>query len=263
MIAGFTAEEVLHEALVRPRDARVALAGTKVIRRPGWSQVITPAFRQGGLNSVDLAQLDPDEADAVIDATIAEYDALGLRFRWNVTPDSRPADLAARLERRGLVGERVLVMAAALDRIHIAPPAAVTVEEVDATSARCFGEVTAAGWGMDPSPLIAHHRALLAEPAGRDHHAFIARVAGEPAGAANYVVFERSAHLMGAVVLPAWRHRGAYLALVAARLAHAAARGVRLVTTQARASTSAPIAARLGFVTVAEARSYSRHIPPT
>ena len=248
---------------MRPRDARVLLPGMRSIRRPGWVQTITPAFRQGGLNSVDLAQLEPDAADAVIDATIAEYDALGLRFRWNVGPDSRPADLGERLRARGLVGERTLVMVAARDAVRLRPTPDVAIEAVDGDRVDCFAGVMGAGWGMDPEPLADYQRTLLSVPAGRDHHAFIARIAGEPVGAANYVVFERSAYLMGAVVLPAWRHRGAYLALVAARLEHAATRGVRLVTIQARASTSAPIAARLGFSVVAESWSYSREAPAT
>jgi len=45
---------------------------------------------------------------------------------------------------------------------------------------------------------------------------------------------------------------------IAARLRHVAAAGLRLVTTQALATTSAPILARLGFVTVAEIASYAR-----
>lgn len=257
MIAGFTDDEVLHEALVRPQEARVSVPGVEVreLRRPGWSQIVTPLFRQGGLNGVDLAQLDADEADAVIDATIAEYDALGIRFRWTVTPACRPRDLGERLLRRGLQGERVLAMAAAIDALTVDAPPEVTVARVDADSVERFAEVTAAGWGTDPAPIAAYHRGALGD---ERHHAFLASIGGEAVGAANYIAFERSAYLMGAVVLPAWRGRGAYRALVAARLQHARARGAALVTTQARASTSAPIFARLGFREVAELWSYQR-----
>ena len=71
--------------------------------------------------------------------------------------------------------------------------------------------------------------------------------------------FERSAYLVGGVVLPAFRGRGVYRALIAARLRHARAAGVAVVTTQARAATSAPILARLGFVALVECESFSRN----
>ena len=134
MLADLSDAEVLHEALVRPRDAHVAYPGIREIHRPGWSQRITPAFARGGFNSVDLAVLADADADAVIDATIAEYDALGIRFRWTVGPDSRPHDLGERLLRRGLRRHEVAVMAAPLAAITIRgtqPLAGLTVERVD------------------------------------------------------------------------------------------------------------------------------------
>jgi hypothetical protein len=52
-------------------------------------------------------------------------------------------------------------------------------------------------------------------------------------------------------VRSAWRGRGAYRALVTDRLVRAKNRGQRLVFTDAREGTSAPILARLGFSSVA------------
>jgi GNAT superfamily N-acetyltransferase len=81
-----------------------------------------------------------------------------------------------------------------------------------------------------------------------DHNAmFVALVDGEPAGAAGYVAYARSAYLLGGVVLPTFRRRGIYRTLVHARLADAAARGIPLATSHARDQTSAPILARMGF----------------
>ena len=132
MIAGMSREELLHEALVRSRESFVPFPGLELRRRAGWVQLVTPLFRSGGFNEVALAQLEADEADAVIDATIAEYDALGIRFRWTVGPDSRPADLGARLARRGLVGERGVMMAAAGAAVAGDIGPGVTVERVGA-----------------------------------------------------------------------------------------------------------------------------------
>ncbi|MBK7829936.1 GNAT family N-acetyltransferase [Nannocystis sp.] len=260
MLADLSDAEVLHEALVRPRDAHVAYPGIREIHRPGWSQRITPAFARGGFNSVDLAVLADADADAVIDATIAEYDALGIRFRWTVGPDSRPHDLGERLLRRGLRRHEVAVMAAPLAAITIRgtqPLAGLTVERVDLANVDRYAHTVATGWDADPVPLAAYERAVLT---GRDdrHPAFLARLGGVPVGAANCALFDRSAYLMGAVVLPTFRGRGVYRALIAARLQVIAAHGLRLVTTQALRTSSAPILARLGFVTVAEIASYAR-----
>lgn len=95
-------DELLHEVLVASRRAFVPLPDTRVIERPGWMQLITPSLRTGGMNEVCLATLPPDEADAIIDRTLAEYREQGIRFRWTVGPDSSPADLVQRLRSRGL-----------------------------------------------------------------------------------------------------------------------------------------------------------------
>jgi len=62
---------------------------------------------------------------------------------------------------------------------------------------------------------------------------------------------------MGGVVLPAYRGRGLYRALVAARLGHALARGLELATSQAQAATSAPLLEHFGFRAVCELALYA------
>lgn len=250
MIAGFTHDELLHELLVAPRAARGNYPDSEIIDRPDWFQITTPSFRQGGLNEVSFAQIDRD-VDAVIDATLARYDALGIRFRWAVPPDSRPADLGERLRKRGMIEETSFLMVAALAELTIAPPPDVTVVLVDLDNVETYAEINAAGWGADPGPMIAFNRYLLANPTGI-HHSFIAYIGDRPVATANYAALPRSAYFMGGVVLPEFRGRGVYRALLAARLQHAAAREIPLVTTQARPTTSAPILAALGFTKIGE-----------
>ncbi len=258
-LPAWSAEAILEEVLVTPRSASLPVPDLRRIERPGWVQIITPSFRTGGLNEVMFSALADDEADAVIDATIAEYRALGIAFRWAVPPGSAPADLGARLVRRGLFEEWGRGMARATtesdqsaDRDGAAEPSdhAIRVDEIDdAAGAAAFTRVMAEGWGRDPAPLQRAHELLLALP-GRRHRLFLARCGGEAAGAANYVAFSRSAHLIGAVVLPRFRGRGVYRALARARLADARARGIELATCHAREASAAPILERLGFATV-------------
>ncbi|HWM86801.1 MAG TPA: GNAT family N-acetyltransferase [Kofleriaceae bacterium] len=242
---------LLEEVLAGPRRALVPLPDLRVIERPGWLQLVTPSFRTGGFNEVSLSVLDDGEADAVIDATIAEYRRLGLAFRWAVPPGSKPDDLSERLARRGLARSTVRGMA----RTTADPPDGsidgVRVDEVDETSLDLFTRVMAEGWATDRSALDAAHNAIFRQPE-RNQRLYLAFRGGEPAAVASYVVYPRSAYLLGGVVLPRFRGLGLYRALVGARLRDASARGIQLATSQAREGTSAPILERMGFRTICQ-----------
>lgn len=249
-------DELFDEVMVVPRAGYVPVTGLRVIERPGWHQVITPSGPRG-LNTVALAVLAPGEADQVIDATVAGYRALGVPFRWRVDRQSAPADLGARLAQRGLVPREVIGMARAITDADRAPPPTpdIAVERIDLASEPRFTAVMAAGWEGEPAALAQVHRCALADPTGR-HELYLARFRGEPAATAGSVMFARSAYLVGGVVLPAFRGVGLYRALVAARIAAAASAGRVLATCQARASSAAPVLARLGFRQVARLMSY-------
>jgi GNAT superfamily N-acetyltransferase len=249
MIAGFTPEEILHEVLVAPRAALVPLPDTQIIERPGWWQLVTPSLARGGMNEVQCAELTDAEADATIDQTLAFYRGLDIRFRWMVAPGTKPADLAERLERRGLQRSESLVMACATSSAVGEDAPAITVEAVTLASVDDYTRVMAEGWGADAAALDPLHRKMLADPAARNH-LFLARHDGVPAAVGSYIALDRSAYLIGAVALASHRGRGLYRALVSARMRHAAGRELRLATSLASATTSAPILARLGFETV-------------
>lgn len=67
--------------------------------------------------------------------------------------------------------------------------------------------------------------------------------------------------LWGGGVVPGARGRGAYLAVLAARIARARALGIAEVGLYARATTSAPIVARLGFARGGEMTYWERSVP--
>lgn len=249
-LAGWTKEEVLHEALVAPRAVLVPMPDTRVVERDGWWQLVTPSLKQGGLNEVGFSRLGDDEADAVIAATIAGYRAEGIeRLRWNVAPGSAPADLVERLARAGLTRSDSRVMARATSGFDFPLSPDVTVERITLARVREYAQVLAGGWGMkDLAPVEDSHRRALEMP-GDVHRLFLAKFQGHPAGVGGYATCGRSAYLLSGVVLPAMRKQGIYRALVAARLKDAAASGITLATTQAKADTSAPILAKLGFET--------------
>lgn len=255
MPPAMTDDEVFDEVFVAVRRAFPLLPDLRVIERPGWLQIITPSVRSGGLNEVKHSALTGDDLDQVIDATIAGYRELGLRFRWNAGPGSAPAELGARLADRGLVASPGRGMARATTAPLGALDPAITVEPVTAASLAAYARVVATGWGFD-HVATATTTLQIREAPGPAHRMFLARWRGEPAAAASYVALPRSAYLIGGVVLPDHRGRGLYRALVQARLTDAHAHGLALATSHAREATSAPILDGLGFATIARFAMY-------
>jgi GNAT superfamily N-acetyltransferase len=243
---------MIHEVLIAPRRALVPAPDTQIIERQGWLQIITPSFRDGGLNEVVFSAIDEAVADLTIDRTIEQYRRLGLQFRWTIGPGSRPADLGERLARRGLVQSWSRAMTRSTESLE--PTSGVTIREVSSASVDLFTKTLAEGWQMDPAPLEAYNRRVVEDARYR---LFVALVDREPAGAASVALLERSAYLIGAVVLPRFRRRGVYSALVAARLAAAREKGIPIATSQAREETSAPLLERLGFETLCRFEVYT------
>ena len=247
-------EETLEEVVVTPQRAFPPLPDLRVIERPGWLQIVTPSITNGSLNEVIHAALSQADADATIDATIAAYRALGLKFRWRITPLSAPLDLGERLARRGLTWTDGFGMARSTEADLSADPS-IRVVEVDASTLATFSATAAAGWAQDLAHVARINTQVFA-CAPRHQHMFLAYVDGAPAATASYVPFARSAYLIGGVTVPAFRGRGLYRALVLARLAHARARGLSLATTHARGHSSAPILERLGFAKICSVAMY-------
>lgn len=249
MLPGWDAPALLDEVLSCPRRAFVPMPGLRVVERPGWLQLVAPWLKDGGLNGVSLSVLGASEADAVIDSTIAEYRALGVRFRWSVPPGSAPDDLAERLAARGLEPQMVVGMARLTTGVHEAAPAGIEVAEVGRERVDEFIPVAARGWECAPEPFGRVIRASVEHPEPRVH-LYVASLGGVPVATAASHVFPRSVYLLGGVVLPEARGKGLYRALVTARLRAAAARGIELATTQALERTSAPLLAHMGFVSM-------------
>lgn len=245
-----TTGEIVHEIIERPRESFVPMPDLRVIVRPGWRQLVTPSLTKGGLNEVSFAQLPEDDLERVVDETIAQYRALGCQFVWRVGPDSTPA-LCEVLARRG--GKHVVSNGMArATAIDVVTDPRITVEPATEANLAELTRITAEGWAMDAGPLAAVHRRVLEH--GPPHQMFLARYDGEPAATASSAVFARSVYLMGGVTVTRFRGRGLYRALVVARMAAA---NVPLAISHARADTSAPILARLGFETLCRYDNFS------
>ncbi len=250
--------------LERKRDAaaRAPLArlytrdDTRIIERPGWYQVVTPSAKTY-MNEVALCQIDGEDADRVIDETIATYREHGVRFRWIVSPFTKPADLGERLARRGFEGIAVRAMgsataALAIANDHSAQSGGLSVEEVDSSGLDGFVRTMLRGWAMScdqaDEEARLHERVMARDP--RTVHFFGAKLDGEWVATSALILRDGYGFLLGGQVLERARGRGAYRALLAARLAFLHRRGFEYVVTHALEATSAPILEHLGFETL-------------
>ena len=128
-------------------------------------------------------------------------------------------------------------------------PAAVTVRPLTEADAPLWCRIAGQGWSAESAELGAFVEALGAVVAhSRGVTCFLADLDGEPIAAGALNVTNGIALLAGASTIPAARRRGAQRALLDARLAFAAARGIELamIVTQP-GSASQRNAERRGF----------------
>jgi GNAT superfamily N-acetyltransferase len=86
-------------------------------------------------------------------------------------------------------------------------------------------------------------------------------VDGQPAAGGGCSIVGEVARLWGAGTRPPFRGRGAYRALLAARIRIAKQHGATLALVKGRLKTSGPILRRAGFTPYAEERSYCVPVP--
>jgi GNAT superfamily N-acetyltransferase len=235
------------------------LPDSRVIDRPDWYQVTTPGRPLVVYNGVYRSVLAEAEADSIIDRVMEEYRALSLPFRWTVGPSARPTDLTERLQSRGMVEfARTLGMVIRSDAPMPAIRLGVTVERVTPETVMDWARASGGGWGMPDEYLEGYAADTIGQMAylGDQVEYVLARVDGEPAGAAMVQYVRGIGMLKGTAVRPEFRRRGAYQALVAWRLADMQRRGVEWAAIQATVGTSEPICRALGFEAVCQMDMY-------
>lgn len=206
---------------------------------------------------VAWSHLQPDDVPSAVEEAISEVRGHRKQvLHWWVRASTDPVDTEQRLLDLGftpLEDVEILSWDLARDPAEIPVPADVTVTLVDdEAGVRTVHEVGARGFGSPQVTEDAMQRYLEEFRTSRTsgnptEFNFLARVDGEPAATGGVSLVGEGARLWGASVLPEFRGRGAYRALLAARLRHAAASGAGFALTKARTGTSGPILRRLGF----------------
>jgi len=203
-------------------------------------------------NLVGMADIAPEDVDATLTMVRNRYSRGRKAYGWVTGPLTRPHDLGARLVASGLKKEDEMAGMVLTDlAVPIAVDPTVEIREATLHEAQAASAMMARAYDM-PEEVARFFNVLLAMTDSKvQNRGYFAYVDGgtEPVGWSYLVYLPDSPIVLlgGAATLPEHRGRGIYSALVAKRLADARADGRSAAVIQAVRSTSAPIAAKLGF----------------
>ena len=169
---------------------------------------------------------------------------------WWVGWSATPVDLSEQLLALGLVPDPDEPTLTGMT-CDVPPPAAPDVEirRIETLDHQLAAlEVDWEVWQHDAAERAARTKTERErfDPNGSVHH-FAAYDGGRPVGFGRAIDMDHGVALMGGAVLPDYRGRGVYRALVRARWEHAAARGTPLLVVQA-GHMSRPVLENLGFL---------------
>ena len=235
-----------------------SLPGATVVAGPDLV-LVDAGVPSDTFNTVCGARLDPVTADARIGAAIDHFRSRGVPFTWWVGPDSRPADLGARLVAHGLVeAEAETGMALDLARLAAAPsPAGLVVRRVTTQPELTdYAGVFAANWDPPDDAVLGFYvRAAAVLAPGCPARHYVGYLDGEPVATCECFLGHGVAGLYAVVTLPRVRRRGIGTAMVVTALTDARAAGYRTATLQASTGGQG-VYARLGFRPCGAFREY-------
>ena len=203
-------------------------------------------------NMVGMANIAPDDVAATLKMVRNRFSGGRKAYGWVTGPLTRPHDLGERLVASGLkkVDEMAGMVLTDL-AVPITVDAKIQIREGSLHEAQAASEMMGRAYDM-PEEVARFFNVLLAMTDSKvKNRGYFAYLDGgtEPVGWSYLVYLPDSPIVLlgGAATLPEHRGRGIYSALVAKRLADARADGRTAAVIQAVRSTSAPIAAKLGF----------------
>jgi GNAT superfamily N-acetyltransferase len=213
-------------------------------------------------NLVGMANIAPEDVDATLKMVRNRYSRGRKGYGWVTGPLTRPSDLGERLVASGLVKVDEMAGMALTDlAVPIAVDPKIEIREATLHEAQAASEMMGRAYDM-PEEVARFFNVLLAmtdsKVKNRGYFAYLDGGA-EPVGWSYLVYLPDSPIVLlgGAATLPEHRGRGIYSALVAKRLADARADGRTAAVIQAVRSTSAPIAAKLGFREICSLEFYA------
>jgi GNAT superfamily N-acetyltransferase len=209
-------------------------------------------------NGVVYSRFPASETALIVQGEIEYFTRLGGAFEWKVYSHDEPPDLLTYLRNGGFrIGEEESLMVCDSSELSslltAAPPAEVKVIPVrDEGRIEDYFSVESAVWSCEPDKTRELLRLTLSNPLQRDL-GFVAYIDAKPIGCGRVTASPQSrfAALWGGSVLPDYRGRGVYRALVSARIDHIRQfDSIRYLRVDAM-PTSRPILERYEFKRVA------------
>jgi hypothetical protein len=209
-----------------------------------------------------VVESERDPRDLVDEVHAVARDLGRDRLWWTVSDTTRPEGLEAEVVRRGgRVVERMDVLALDLSQGRLPDlgvPADVTVRRVadrtDVVESLVLSQLAFGGDVPDDAEvdlaLDEVERGLAEGSGGR----VLASVDGRAASTGGWTLVGPVARFWGAGTHPDLRGRGAYRAVLEARLRHVLEQGATLALTHGRVDTSSPILRSVGFRRYGEQR---------
>jgi GNAT superfamily N-acetyltransferase len=210
-----------------------------------------------GEHFLQFTSLDAMRADTFIAQVVAQAEQSGRALEWKTYGFDTPNDLVARLQRAGFEpdDEESLMV---YPLVKFVPRAATEhadwrIERVTTLSGIAHVVSIQEQIWERKFPWL-HHKLCTDFESGAQHF-FCAYAGDAPIGCGyiEYLAGSQFPELHGGAVLPAYRGRGIYSALYAARIADALARGYELIAVDA-SSMSRPILEAIGFERVCATR---------
>ena len=209
-------------------------------------------------NGIVYSRFSPSETETIVNAEIQYFTQLNRDFEWKVYSHDEPPDLLSQLRNRAFrIGEEESLMFRDLREfpptLMAPPPKGVTVIPVrNEQSIADFLSIESAIWSREPSKTREHLLSTLSDPLQRNL-GFVAYSDSKPIGFGRVTASPHSqfSGLWGGSVLPDFRGRGVYRALLSARIQHVLQYdSIRYLRVDAL-PTSRPILEKYGFKVVA------------
>lgn len=177
-------------------------------------------------NGIAHARITADDVPGIIDT----FHAFRRPFRWWISPDAEPSDLAAALQANGMrYGYDAPGMTADLTRLRpVVPPGELVIHRV--TDLAAWLQVFILGFNLPPSAAPVWKSAYAQCDASWAH--FVGFVRGVPAATTSVLTAGDLAGVYHVVTLPPFRGRGIGAAMTSAAMQYARDTSARTAVLQ-------------------------------
>ena len=199
---------------------------------PGVTWLLT-GLPTPSLNTVLLAQVEPEDVDEIIDRTRAHFESRGVTtVSWWIHPDTQPADLGLHLVDHGLTyREGAPGMAVDLLALNedLPTPAGLAIKLVeDTTALKQWAYASILGFGLDETYVDPWFDLFAALGFDLPLRNYLGILNGKPVATSQLLLGAGVAGIYVVATLPGARRQGIGAAITLAPLRHARALGYRI-----------------------------------